>query len=51
MVNQDKLTHAIINFMQRAMASKDSDQKRSIDPGERHANCSGHLCNCSGCNP
>jgi len=47
MVNQDKLTNAIIEFVQRAMAFKDSDQEESINPGERHCNCGGHSCNCS----
>ncbi len=48
MVNQDKLTNAIIEFVQRTMAFKDSDQEESINPGERHCDCSRYGCNCTG---
>ena len=51
MVNQDKLTDVIVEFLQRTMASKDSNQEGSDDPGERHCSCGGHTCNCSSDRP
>lgn len=46
MVNQDKLTNAIVEFLQCNLAFEQSNQEGSNDPGEGHCDCGGHSCNC-----
>jgi len=48
MVKQDQLISSIVKFMQRTVPSEASNQEGPNNPGERHCNCGGHGCNCSG---